>query len=51
MVELRIPQNVNVNDSVKVACCFVVGMQTLNFRKFKMALNPTYRLFLNFAKN
>jgi len=24
---------------------------TLNFRKFKVALNPTYRIFLNFAKS
>ena len=24
---------------------------TLNFRKFKMALNPMYRMFLNFAKS
>jgi len=24
---------------------------TLNFRKFKMALNPIYRIFLNFAKS
>ena len=24
---------------------------TLNFRKFKVALNPTYRTFLNFAKS
>ena len=24
---------------------------TLNFRKFKVALNPMYRLFLNFAKS
>ena len=23
---------------------------TLNFRKFKVALNPMYRIFLNFAK-
>ena len=23
---------------------------TLNFRKFKVALNPMYRTFLNFAK-
>ena len=23
----------------------------LNFRKFKVALNPIYRLFLNFAKS
>ena len=23
----------------------------LNFRKFKVALNPTYRIFLNFAKS
>jgi len=23
---------------------------TLNFRKFKVALNPTYKFFLNFAK-
>ena len=24
---------------------------TLNFRKFKVALNPMYRMFLNFAKS
>ena len=24
---------------------------TLNFRKFKVALNPIYRIFLNFAKS
>ena len=24
---------------------------TLNFRKFKVALNPMYRIFLNFAKS
>ena len=24
---------------------------TLNFRKFKLALNPMYRIFLNFAKS
>ena len=24
---------------------------TLNFRKFKVALNPMYRFFLNFAKS
>ena len=24
---------------------------TLNFRKLKVALNPTYRIFLNFAKS
>ena len=24
---------------------------TLNFRKFKAALNPMYRIFLNFAKS
>ena len=24
---------------------------TLNFRKFKVALNPTYRICLNFAKS
>ena len=24
---------------------------TLNFRKFKVALNPKYRIFLNFAKS
>ena len=24
---------------------------TLNFRKVKVSLNPTYRIFLNFAKN
>ena len=24
---------------------------TLNFRTFKVALNPMYRIFLNFAKN
>ena len=24
---------------------------TLNFRKFKVPLNPTYRIFLNFAKS
>ena len=24
---------------------------TLNFRNFKVALNPTYRIFLNFAKS
>ena len=24
---------------------------TLNFRKFKMALNPMYRIFLNLAKS
>ena len=24
---------------------------TLNFRKFKVALNPMYRLFLNFVKS
>ena len=24
---------------------------TLNFRKFKVALNPMYRTFLNFAKS
>ena len=24
---------------------------TLNFRKFKMALNPMYRIFSNFAKS
>jgi len=24
---------------------------TLNFRKFKVALNPRYRIFLNFAKS
>jgi len=24
---------------------------TLNFGKFKVALNPTYRIFLNFAKS
>ena len=25
--------------------------QTLNVRKFKVALNPMYRIFLNFAKS
>ena len=24
---------------------------TLNFRKFKLALNPIYRIFFNFAKS
>ena len=24
---------------------------TLNFQKFKVALNPMYRIFLNFAKS
>ena len=24
---------------------------TLNFRKFKVALNPMYRIFVNFAKS
>jgi len=24
---------------------------TLNFRKFKVALNPMYRIFLNFPKS
>ena len=24
---------------------------TLNFRKFKVALNPMYKIFLNFAKS
>ena len=24
---------------------------TLNFRKFKVALNPMYRMFLNYAKS
>ena len=24
---------------------------TLNFRKFKVALNPIYRIYLNFAKS
>jgi len=24
---------------------------TLNFRKFKVAVNPMYRIFLNFAKS
>jgi len=24
---------------------------TLNFRKYKVALNPMYRIFLNFAKS
>ena len=24
---------------------------TLNFRKFKMALNPMYKIFLNFTKS
>ena len=29
-----------------------VGIRaTLNFRKFKVALNPMYRIFLNFVKS
>ena len=33
----------------KILC---VGFRaTLNFRKFKVALNPTYIIFLNFAKS
>ena len=29
----------------------MVFSATLNFRKFKVALNPMYRIFLNFAKS
>ena len=30
----------------------IVGFRaTLNFQKFKMALNPMYRIFLRFAKS
>ena len=36
-----------VEDRVFLACMFWIN---LNFRKFKRALNPTYRIFLNFAK-
>ena len=28
-----------------------VATATLNFRKFKVALNPMYRIFWNFAKS
>ena len=36
----------------KVARFLSVGFRaTLNFRKFKVALNSTYRIFLNFAKS
>ena len=30
---------------------FVGIRATLSFRKFKVALSPTYRIFLNFAKS
>ena len=33
----------------KILCMGFRG--TLNFRKFKVALNPMYRIFLNFAKS
>jgi len=30
---------------------FIGFRATINFRKFKVALNPMYRIFLNFAKS
>ena len=36
----------------KIEKIMYVGFRaTLNFRKFNVALNPMYRIFLNFAKS
>ena len=38
--------------SPKIESLYRLGQQaTLNFRKFKVALNPLRRLFLHFAKS
>ena len=39
-------------DSKKIAVVKAANTRaTLNFRKIKVALNPMYRIFLNFAKS
>ena len=51
--------SVAYTDVIQLTCIFVglVSMfsgaiyVTLNFRKFKVALNPIYRIFLNFTKS
>ena len=42
----------HTNQIGKVEKILYMGFRaTLNFRKFKVALNPMYRFFLNFAKS
>jgi len=44
-------QNISFKKLANQAKLKVGFRATSNFRKFKVALNPTYRIFLNFAKS
>ena len=46
-LQVNVPRTMGILRDEIVKVGFI---STLHFRKFKVALNPTYRIFLNFAK-
>ena len=48
---LKLVEYLKQTESVELTYFIYASRATLNFRKFKVALNPLRRTFLNFAKS